>query len=323
MIITLTPNPALDITYRIPRLAPGESHRVTDVVERAGGKGLNTAGVLTSMGRRVVALAPVGVEGLARFGADLESRSIPHRLVEAPGVTRRSIAVVDESGVATLLNEAGHAMASGVWQGLVDEVQAAAPQARVLTVSGSLPPEAPDDLVRSLVRVAREAGLRTVLDVSGPPLVECLADRPDVVKPNRGEAAASLGGRSAATPSAGELALALSRAGARAAVVSDGAAGLFLSCGDVHLRAHLSQPLRGNATGAGDAATAALAADLDDAGAIGAVALDEVATETWSEVLRRAVAWSAAAVLQPVAGVIDRDDVDRLLPTVEIEEIHA
>ena len=37
--------------------------------------------------------------------------------------------------------------------------------------------------------------------------------------------------------------------------------------------------------------------------------------------LRRGVAWSAAAVLQPVAGAVDPADVDRLLPTVEIEEI--
>ena len=37
MIVTFTPNPALDITYAVPHVALGESHRVASVSERAGG----------------------------------------------------------------------------------------------------------------------------------------------------------------------------------------------------------------------------------------------------------------------------------------------
>jgi tagatose 6-phosphate kinase len=104
-------------------------------------------------------------------------------------------------------------------------------------------------------------------------------------------------------------------AGARAALISDGTNGLVLVHDDVVLRAHLPRPLSGNPTGAGDALTASLAADLDGDGDL------PQGREAWAAVLRRGVAWSAAAVLQPVAGAVDPADVGRLLPTVEIEEI--
>ena len=73
-------------------------------------------------------------------------------------------------------------------------------------------------------------------------------------------------------------------------------------------RGRLAQPLHGNPTGAGDAAVAALAAGL----ATHAPAHDLV---------RAAVAWSAAAVLQPVAGHVDPADIDRLTGQVQIEEL--
>ncbi|WP_217925238.1 PfkB family carbohydrate kinase [Barrientosiimonas humi] len=104
------------------------------------------------------------------------------------------------------------------------------------------------------------------------------------------------------------------RDGAGAAIVSDGAAGLTLVSGDgIRLVGRLPEPLQGNATGAGDALTAALAAGLAEGVPTG--------RDAWAETLRTGVAWSAAAVLQPVAGAVDPADVARLLPRVEIEEI--
>jgi hypothetical protein len=56
------------------------------------------------------------------------------------------------------------------------------------------------------------------------------------------------------------------------------------------LRARLDAPLRGNATGAGDAAVAAIASCLVEG------------ERDPAAILSRAVAWSAAAVLAPLAG---------------------
>ena len=316
MIITVTPNPALDLTYAVPSVALGESHRVASVSERAGGKGLNVAAVLTSMGHRTVAVAPVGATDVDLFASDLGARRVPHRLVPSPCPTRRSVAVVEAGGRATLFNEPGVGQSQRVWDQVAHEVTALAAQASVLTVSGSFPPGTDPELVRRLTRLAHEAGLRLVLDVSGVHLSRALALRPDLVKPNRIEAAQTLTGLGRGeVPSVPGAARALVAAGARAAIVSDGTNGLVLVHDDLALRAYLPRSLSGNPTGAGDALTAALAADLDGIGDL------PTCREDWAAVLRRGVAWSAAAVLQPVAGAVDPADVDRLLRTVEIEEI--
>ncbi|MEW1952089.1 hexose kinase [Terrabacter sp. NPDC080008] len=320
MIITVTPNPALDLTYAVPAIALGESHRVTSVTERAGGKGLNVASVLTSMGSGAVAVAPVGELDLDLFRRDLDARRVPHRLVPSPCPTRRSVAVVEAGGRATLFNEAGVPESKRVWDRLCEEIAALAPEASVLTVSGSFPTGADTELARRVTLLAHESGLRVVLDISGPHLTRALAAGPDLVKPNRVEAAVSLSslGRGD-VPSVPQAARALVAAGARSAVVSDGTNGLVLvhdSLGhDVALRARLPRPLSGNPTGAGDALTASLAADLEAGGDLPS------GRDVWAAALRRGVAWSAAAVLQPVAGAVDPADVARLLPTVEIEEI--
>ncbi|SHI18106.1 pfkB family carbohydrate kinase [Streptomyces sp. 3214.6] len=60
MILTVTLNTALDVTYRVPALRPHASHRVTEVRERPGGKGLNVARVLAALGHEVTVTGFVG-----------------------------------------------------------------------------------------------------------------------------------------------------------------------------------------------------------------------------------------------------------------------
>lgn len=100
--------------------------------------------------------------------------------------------------------------------------------------------------------------------------------------------------------------------GAWAAVISSGAAGLVLVTAEGRVvEARPGTPGAGSATGAGDALTAAIACGLDG------TVRDEI---DWPEVLSVGVAWSAAAVRQTTAGVIDRLDVEALLDDVEVTE---
>jgi 1-phosphofructokinase family hexose kinase len=317
MIVTLTPNPAADVTYGVDAVHLGDSHRVHDVTERAGGKGVNVASVLTGLGEHAVAVAPVGAADLAAWAADLTERGVSHRLVESPSATRRSIAVVEADGRTTLFNEAGQRQPDGVWTRVAAALAALSDQAEVITVSGSLPTDAPDDLVARFVVEAGRRGLHTVVDCGGPALAAVLPAGPTLVKPNRSEAMGVRSWERAAEPTLADLAFYLVDSGAQAALVTDGARGVQLLHDDVELRAWLPNPLQGNPTGAGDAMTASLAVDLRDASGLPSGA------DAWAEVLRRAVAWSAAAVLQPVAGVVDPDDAARLLQSVEIEESPA
>ncbi len=80
VILTVTPNPAVDVTYHLDELRPGTVHRVDDVVSRAGGKGINVARVLQQLG---VASEAV-LLGLRRQG-----RADRRRARRAGGAARR------------------------------------------------------------------------------------------------------------------------------------------------------------------------------------------------------------------------------------------
>ena len=308
MILTLTPNPARDITYAVPRLHVGESHRVSVTGTHAGGKGLNVAGVLACMEVEHVAIAPVGDGDRAFFAEDTAQRGIRLRMVDTPVPLRRSVAVFSTDGLATVLNEQGESQPQQVWDDIVGIVRDTARPGDVLAISGSLPPGTPADAIVSLCRAAADAGAELVVDGRGRWVREVLAAIPALVKPNASEAASMTG---AEDPT--EAARLLVGQGAWAAIVSRGPEGIVLvtATGRV-IEARPGTPGVGNATGAGDALTAAITAGLDG------VARDEV---DWSAVLRVGVAWSAAAVRQTVAGVIDRTDVDALFDDIVVTEL--
>ena len=310
MILAWSPNPALDITYTLPKLSLGEVHRVTQVDRRAGGKGANVAGALASMGHHPIAVQPLGGPDAPNFLADLAARGITAWTVNSSAPTRHCVVVVvgDE---ATVLNEAGVPQPESVWRELATLVDshlagshligspARAPG--VFAACGSLPPAAPDGIVAELTGLAGERGLHTVLDCRGEALRLALERRPSLVKPNRSEAAETTGHGNAA-----EAAAALVAMGARAALVSDGAAGLVLvTAGGTRLRAQPGAVVAGNPTGAGDALTAALCAALESV-----PQLPEQA-DWWARTLAAGIGWSAAAVAQPTGGVLDPADVAR------------
>jgi 1-phosphofructokinase family hexose kinase len=307
VIITVTPNAALDVTYEVDALTPHTSHRVRTVTERAGGKGLNVASVLAGLGHDVLVTGYAGGVTGARIRADLDERGLRHSFAPSDGEARRTLTVVSAADAdATVFNEPGPTQSPGSWQALLDHVAHLLTDtgSSVVVLSGSLPPGLPPDAYAALVRRCRQAGAAVVLDADGEPLRRGLAAGPDVVKPNRSELAAATGLDDVAAGVEALRAL-----GARDVVVSAGPDGLAWYAADgTAVRGHLDAPLDGNPTGAGDAVVAALAAGLADG-------------RTPGSVVRDAVAWSAAAVLQPVAGGVDPTDVARLGTQTHVEDV--
>ncbi len=302
MIVTVTLNAALDVTYAVAELRPGTSHRVTSVIETAGGKGVNVASVLTQRGVAVVATGLLGGAVGARIRRDLDARAVRHDFGEFAAESRRTLTVVSgRDGDATLFSEPGPLVGAAEWERFLVHLDRLVrhTSATVVVASGGLPQGLAVDAYARVIEVARRAGCRTVLDASGEPLLEALAAAPDVVKPNRDELLEVTGTGDLATGAA-----LLQRLGARTVLASAGADGMLLVQEDgIAMAARISQPVSGNPTGAGDAAVAAVAAGL-------------AASAPWTDTLAVAVAWSAAAVLQPMAGTVDQADVERLLPAV-------
>lgn len=306
MILTVTPNVALDITYRVDRLTPGSSHRVREVRERAGGKGVNVASVLHALGHDTMIFGFVGSAQAAAVTSDLARAGLANQLITIEGPTRRSVAVVDAgNGAATLFNEPGPRVPPASWEALEVMLGARLAEATGLVVSGSLPPGAGDDACARLVRLAAAHRVTVLVDTAGAVLLEAAAAGADIVKPNSSELLDTTGLADVTAAAA-----ALRRRGAKAVVASQGAAGMTAFTVGGSWRAAPPTRIVGNPTGAGDAAAAALIAGA-------------VAGAPWPDRLRHAVALSAAAVLQPTAGSVDLDHYRRLVPQIVVEEHHA
>ena len=73
MILSVTLNPALDVTYQVDQVVLGTDHRIREVTTCAGGKGLNVARVLTCAGLPVRATGLLGGETGERILASLRA----------------------------------------------------------------------------------------------------------------------------------------------------------------------------------------------------------------------------------------------------------
>ncbi|MEV0172894.1 1-phosphofructokinase family hexose kinase [Streptomyces sp. NPDC050803] len=302
MILTVTLNTALDITYRVPALRPHASHRVTEVTERPGGKGLNVARVLAALGHEVTVTGFAGgATGRIVQDALTAAPHVVDALLPIAGATRRTIAVVDErTGDTTQLNEPGPVVTTAEWSAFQEAYEDLLASASAVALCGSLPPGVPVGAYALLVRAARSAGVPVLLDTSGEPLRRAVAARPDVIKPNADELAELTGSHEPfrATQDA-------RRRGAHAVVASLGAEGLLAHTPDGHWRATPPKRVHGNPTGAGDAAVAGLMSGL-------------VERLPWPARLARATALSAASVLASAAGEFDRSTYGELLDRVTV-----
>ncbi|MFJ9749183.1 1-phosphofructokinase family hexose kinase [Streptomyces chartreusis] len=302
MILTVTLNTALDITYRVRALRPHTSHRVSEVTERPGGKGLNVARVLAALGHEVT---------VTGFTGGATGRVVQERLTGVPGVvdallpvsgsTRRTVAVVDErTGDTTQLNEPGPTVTPAEWSAFKEAYDDLLASASVVALCGSLPPGVPVGAYAGLVRSAKAAEVPVLLDTSGEALRRGVAARPDIIKPNADELAELTGSHDPlrATQDA-------RRRGARTVVASLGEAGLLAVAPEGRWQATPPTRLHGNPTGAGDAAVAGLLSGL-------------VEKLPWPDRLTRATALSAATVASSTAGEFDRATYEEFLNRVAV-----
>ncbi|MBT1621077.1 hexose kinase [Curtobacterium flaccumfaciens pv. oortii] len=309
MIVVVTPNPAVDVTYRVAEQRIGETQRVLDVARHPGGKGLNVGRVLAATGVATHAVLPLG-EAPGRWISDaLDDLGLDHTDVVVSGTTRTTVTVVDDVAHPTMFGEPGPVLTGTEWDAVAAAVDGllGRADATALVVSGSLPGGAAPDVVASWVATAHEHGVLSVVDCSGAALLAAASAGATVCKPNREELLEATG---AADERA--AALRLLERGAGVVVVSRGAHGIAAHTTDHVLEVPAVPGVSGNPTGAGDAATAGLVGALVRSGdqqGTGAPFTDD----TLLRALRSAAAHGAAAVLRPVAGEVEPADVHRFL----------
>lgn len=226
--ITVTANPALDLSTRTPRVEPTHKLRCSPPLRHPGGGGINVARVLHRLGLPVQAWALLAGPAGAQLAALLAEEHVALRAFAVTGDTRQSFAVIDDSsGAEYRFALPGPEVDAAHWQALLDALppaDASAPGRPWLVASGSLPPGLPDTAYAALTRRARAQGWRVALDSSGAALDHALAAGVDLVKPSLRELRQATG-----APLAN---MAEQAAAARALVARGQAAAVALSLGD-------------------------------------------------------------------------------------------
>lgn len=309
-LLTLTPNPALDLFTSTARVEPTHKLRCGPPLMHPGGGGINVARVLARLGADVLALYPAGGVAGGQLRALLRAEGVPDEVLPITGETRESFSVHEEaSGLDYRFVLPGPTLAPAEWQACADRACSVRPAAGWLVASGSLPPGVPEDFYARLATRLRDAGVKLVLDTSGAPLELALQAGVHLVKPSLRElkefTGASLDGL--------EQRLSACRAlvqDRRAAIValSLGAEGAVVvsGTGAWHAPALPVQVL--STIGAGDSF-------------VGGLVFSLARGDDLPGALRHAMAASAAALLSGGTALCQPADVARLLPQVQVRAL--
>ncbi|MBI4408961.1 MAG: hexose kinase [Gemmatimonadetes bacterium] len=311
MILTLTPNPSLDVLFEAERVVWDDANRVEAPRRRPGGQGINLARAARVLGGRALALAPLGGRTGRELADQLAREGTPLRSVTIAGETRLFVGVREGvSGRSLLLNPRGPTLALDETRALLGALREllAGERPKWLACCGSLPPGVPADFYARAGSLAREHGVRFVPDCDGDALRLAAAGGCDLLVPNTHEAARLLG-RPTEGAAAAEAAPALLGFGAGLGVIKLGEDGAVAATPEGAVW-HAVAPLvrQGSAVGAGDAFLAALLLAHEN----GAEA---------AETLRAAVAAGTAVLLSRGSDILTQDDVEAVKREVKVVKL--
>jgi 1-phosphofructokinase family hexose kinase len=194
MIVTVTLNAAIDRTLTVPNFQRGQRHRASAGVTLAGGKGINVARALKTLGVPVVATGLVGGQTGTRIIEQLTDEAILNDFVHIDGESRTSTAVVDPTGgTYTEINEWGPAVRPEELEMLLEKLRYLTQGAELVVFAGSLPRDVADDFYAEAVRELTRRHILTVIDSEGEPLRLGVEAEPFLVSPNPREAEALVG----------------------------------------------------------------------------------------------------------------------------------
>jgi 1-phosphofructokinase family hexose kinase len=194
VIVTVTLNAAIDRTLTVPNFQRGQRHRASAGLTLAGGKGINIARALKTLGIPVVATGLVGGATGTRIIQALADESILNDFVHIEGESRTSTAVVDPAGgTYTEINEWGPAVRPQELEVLLDKLHYLTQGAALVMFAGSLPRDVEDDFYAEAIRDLARRHVPAVLDTEGEPLRLGVEAEPFLVAATQREAEALVG----------------------------------------------------------------------------------------------------------------------------------
>jgi 6-phosphofructokinase 2 len=306
-ILTLTPNPALDLATSAPEVRPGPKLRCAPPRSDPGGGGVNVSRAIRLLGGDSLALVATGGDTGRRLAALIAAEGLRLERLEVAGETRWSLAVTDTgTGGQYRFVLPGPDWEAADLAGFEALVRRHLEPGALVVLSGSLPPGVPPDWPAALAGLVGAAGARLIADTSGAPLRHLAAAGAGLFLLRMdGAEAEGLAGRPLpqAADTAGFAAGLVATGAAQAVIVARGAEGSVLATAEGCRIAACPVAEVVSAVGAGDSFVAGLALALARGGDLDAA-------------LACGTAAAAAAVLTEATALCRREDAERLLASV-------
>jgi 6-phosphofructokinase 2 len=294
-ILTITLNPALDVSASVPHVTAGAKLRCGPERYDPGGGGLSVARAIHFLGGEVRAFAALGGARGAHLARLLEAEGIAVFSYAAPGETRESLAITDEAmGYQYRFSLPGPRWSTSELDSALAAITPLLRPESLVVLSGSEPLGTSEDFYPRLCEALSGAALARLAQGG-------LKHRPFVLRMDQGEAEA-LAGR--ALPTGREtldFARSLAAKGAaEALIIARGAEGSVMWAGDQGWFANAAKVDVVSSVGAGDSFmggfTLALARGLP-----------------LEQALAHGAAAASAAVMTPGTQLCRREDFERLL----------
>lgn len=309
MIITVTPNPALDRTLTVPAIVFDEMVRASESQLDLDGKGVNVSKALGALGVATSILGFAGGSAGEQLARGLAALGFETDFTPVAGETRTNTIIIDAAANRYVkANEPGPTVQPTELAAFFAHARELARPGDTWILSGSLPPGAPLDFYAQVIRLVQAQGAHALLDTSGAPLARGIAARPYLAKPNADEAQELTGRPIVSDDDALQAAAFFLAQGIELVALSLGAEGLLLASHAQAIRARPPRVHAQNPVGAGDALLAGIAWALERGLAL-------------AEIARWGVASGTAAAIRAGTGAAPRDAVEALYAQIDLKEI--
>lgn len=308
MILTITANPSVDMSYQIDKLNIDGVTRTDNVIKHAGGKGIHVGYVLNDLGEDVVHSGFVGGKLGEFIEENLEERGQKAKFIKIKEPTRNCLAILHE-GKQTEILEAGPTISQAEREEFIEKLDEISEDCSVISMSGSLPKGLDSSFYKEVIAYGKSHNKFVAVDTSGQTLKDVVNAeiKPNLIKPNETEVADLLGEEITKDNIKDALKKApLSEI--KYVIVSLGKDGAVVKAGDRIFKASVPKVTAINPVGSGDSSLA---------GAIYAISKDKKP----EEVIKTSMTCGLLNVLTEEIAHIEIEKFDKYFEEIKVEEV--
>lgn len=310
MILTITLNPSIDISYPLESFHLDTVNRVEEASKTAGGKGLNVSRVLSEVNQDILATGFIGGRLGQFLSEQLDQSQIKNHFYPIAGETRNCIAILHE-GMQTEILESGPTITTKEAKGFLDHLKLVGNGAEVITISGSLPKGLDNNFYEPILEWANSHHKQVVLDCSGAPLMAVLkgAYKPTVIKPNLEELEGLIGQKVTDDDDSIKTVLSVDLfKGIEWVIVSLGSKGAFAKHNDKFYRVTIPKIQTTNPVGSGDSTVAGIAWALSS-------------KDDDNTLLKKCNVLGMLNAQEAMTGHVNMDNYETLYSQIRVEEV--